>query len=81
VFRGADALPVGALVEFKLGVLTCMEEMPTGPYCWTLTECVSQGCWLEVFLNGELPGCSVATSQSRPIDGPTPEPSMSLTVF
>ena len=81
VFRGKDSLPKGSTIEFEVSVLRSMDEMPTGPVCWMLAECLREGRWLEAFLNGHPPHCSVAMWQSEPIDGPTPEPRISLAEF
>ena len=79
VFRSAGSLSVDDSVEFELSVTRSMDDIPPGPAFWVPAEVVGEGCWIEVFLNGEPPACAVAKWQSQAIDGPTPGPVMSLT--
>ncbi len=80
VFTGDKSL-TGSTVKFDISTLLQSDSMPTGGVNWVFAEGLVQGAWLEVFLNGDPPHCSVALWQSRPIAGPSETPTMSLSKF
>jgi len=72
LFRGDGRLPVGSLVEFELGVFQDRNvEFPDTPDIWTPVDQVAKGMWLEAYLDGDPPYCTVASWQTRSIQGPS----------
>jgi hypothetical protein len=74
VFRGRKGLRPGALVMFSISVNREGDAIPCGGAIWTHYEHLLKAKYMEVFLNGEPPECTVALWQSAIIDSASAKP-------
>lgn len=74
IFRGHRFCQVGQTINFHVGVLADDQPpVPSGVW-WIGCSNLVNAKYMEVYLNGEPPDCSVALSQYQIIEAPTEEP-------
>ena len=70
ILRGDDSLSRGSHIAIEIGIARKDDPLPESPDMWILAEKVTPGLWLEAYLNGEPPNCSIVASQVSPIEAP-----------
>jgi hypothetical protein len=76
IFRARKPLRRGEAVKFGVAVNRPGDELPAGGTLWIDYDNLASHCFLEVFLNGDPPNCTVALWQYQLIDSPSKEPTM-----
>lgn len=72
-------LEVGDRVSYAVSIVSEGDPIRPGGAFWTPYGALKNAKFMEVFLSGAPPKCSVAVWQCRIIDRPTDEPVMNLT--
>lgn len=77
VFRGEGRLPSGSPLE--VGVLACRGDVHVPPGLAYLSyDALVQARYIEAFLDGEPPHCSVALDECQLVDAPSEVPVMTV---
>jgi hypothetical protein len=65
VFRDSGTLALGDEIQFDLPIRGPGDPIPLDGNGWILRGAIADGRYLEVFLNGNPPSCTLAASQYR----------------
>jgi hypothetical protein len=79
VFRGDPDLRCCDPVEFAVSVYRQQDDLPVGGICWTNFDALRGARFMEVYLTGKPPNCSVARWQSKIIEKPCDTPALPCT--
>lgn len=78
VFRGANALHPGDVIQFQLAVHSDGDLIPPGGDLWLNRRDLLAGAFMEAFLNGSPPNCTLAASQCELITDLSGSPQMNV---
>ncbi|MEG4590048.1 hypothetical protein QUA54_33255 [Microcoleus sp. MOSTC5] len=77
IFRGRRSIRIGDSVEFDVAVEGEPYILRTSGILWLNYSNLLQANYMEVFLNGKPPNCSIALYQYELIEAPTKNPTLS----
>jgi len=78
VFRGDNVLYAGDVIQFQVAVYSDGDLLPPSGTLWMNRRGIVKGRFLEAFLNGNPPTCTVAASQSKLISELSSSPQMDV---
>ena len=74
VFRARKPIDPGDAIKFGVAVSRPSDDIPAGGTLWVDYDSLASHRFMEVFLNGDPPNCTVALWQYQLLDSPTAKP-------